>query len=434
MKFLTILRDSLREAVDGKIFQAMIVVSGLFILFIASISYKPMTMKDSFDNEFSLLNSFMSNNPGVGQPTFSIENYRITNGATVPWEADYELDLVVTCPSKEAFDLAKKSKLPGTDAESVRHKMKEQYYYLSNVAVEEVPTGNPAQARMRITTHGTTVAEAAGWLHEPTILFGVRVPFYSRTLRTLVYRVENSLVNFAGGIALLLIGVVVTAGFVPNLLRKGTLDLYIVKPIGRSELLVYKYVGGLIFVFVLTSVTVLGVWLVIGLRTGMWSLEFLLVIPILTLYFAILYAVSVFIGVLTRNALVAILASLFAWGLLMLVGTLNDEIKKVRHQEAKIRQVLAANDSSDDSGRSALGLPRWVETGLHVLSRALPRGWDLDTQAARGIARGVLTEQEVKKDGLDEPLPPWGETVGVSVVWIGILLGLACWRFETRDG
>jgi len=130
--------------------------------------------------------------------------------------------------------------------------------------------------------------------------------------------------------------------------------------------------------------------------------------------------------------MVAILAALFAWGALSLVGFLNDKIKDARAKEAEIRKMMG--DNSADVERSALGLPRWVETGLHVMARGLPRGWDLDTQAARGIARGVLTEQEVKKQHLDEPLPPWGETVGVSVVWIGILLGLACWRFETRDG
>ena len=32
------------------------------------------------------------------------------------------------------------------------------------------------------------------------------------------------------------------------------------KPIRRPALLVYKYLGGLTFVFLLTAVTVLGVW------------------------------------------------------------------------------------------------------------------------------------------------------------------------------
>jgi ABC-type transport system involved in multi-copper enzyme maturation permease subunit len=434
MKFLTVLKDSYREAIDGKIFQAMLVLSGLFILFVASISYNPLTLKDTIENQFGLLNRFISSNSGVGQPTFSVENYRITNGATEPWTADYELEIVVTSPTKEGLELARKSGLPWTSLKMVKAMLEQEHFYLSNQTVEEVPGATPAQMRFKVTTHGTTVTEPTAWPHEPTLLFGIRAPIFTGTLRGLVYRVEQGLVNTLGGMAVLIIGIVVTAGFIPNLLRKGTLDLYIVKPIGRSDLLVYKYVGGLIFVFLLTAFTVVGVWLVIGLRSGIWAPEFLLLVPILTFYFAILYAVSVLIGVLTRNALVAILAAFIAWGVLSLSGYLNDKIRTIRQTEQQVQKQLDPNAAPDSGGQSALGLPRGVETTLQVLTRALPRGWDLDTQTGRAIARGVLTEQEREVRGLNEPLPSWAETIGVSLVWIAILLGLACWRFETRDG
>jgi ABC-type transport system involved in multi-copper enzyme maturation permease subunit len=434
MKFLTVLRDSYREAVDGKIFQAMVVLSGLFILFVASISYRPLTLKDALENQFSLTNALVSRNPSLGQPTFSIDNYRVTNGAAEPWKGDYELDFVVTCPSKESLETAKKSNLPGTTLESTKSLMLQACYYLSNQAVTEVADTPPNEMRFRFTSRGTTVTEASAWPHEPKLLFGVRAPIFTATLRGLVYSVEQRIVNGLGGLAVLLIGVVVTAGFIPNLMRKGTLDLYIVKPISRSELLVYKYVGGLLTVFLLSAITITGVWITIGLRAGVWAPEFLLLIPIITLYFAILYAVSVLIGVLSRNALVAILAALMAWGALSLVGYLNDKIREVRQQEQKIRNVLGPNAQLQEGERSALGLPRGVETALHALAQGLPRGWDLDTQASRAIARGVLTEQEVQQRNLDEPLPSWAETIGVSVLWIAVFLGLACWRFETRDG
>jgi ABC-type transport system involved in multi-copper enzyme maturation permease subunit len=431
MKFLTILKDSYREAVDGKIFQAMVVISGLFILFVASISYKPLTLKDSLENQFGWMNLLMSRNPSIGSPTFTVENYQITNGATQAWDADYELEVAVTCPTKEALELARKSNLPWTTPTAAKLMMDQGFYYLSHVTITESPPKEPGQIRFNITTHGTTVTEASAWPHEPKLLFGIRAPILTDSLRGLVYRVEQSLVNSLGGLAVLLIGIIITAGFVPNLLRKGTLDLYIVKPIGRSELLIYKYIGGLLFVFLLTTITVLGVWVVIGLRAGIWAPEFLLLIPNLTFFFAILYAVSVLIGVLTRSALVAILAALFAWGLLSLAGYLNDKIKAVRQTEAQVRHALG---SASAESQSAIGLPVWTESALHAVTTALPRGWDLDKQAARSIAHSILTEQEVKVRNLDEPLPSWAETIGVSLAWIVLLLALACWRFETRDG
>ena len=419
MKFLTVLKDSYREAVDGKIFQAMVVLSGLFILFVASISYKPLPLKEAIENKLSLTNTLVSRNAALGQPTFSIDNYRVTNGATEPWNGDYELDFVVTTPSKEMLEVAKKSNLPGTTLASAKSLLQQMCYYLSNQTLTEVADTPPNELRFRFTSRGTTVTEATAWPHEPTVLFGVRAPIFTDTLRGLVYSVEQRIVNGLGGLAVLLIGVVVTAGFIPNLMRKGTLDVYVVKPIGRSELLVYKYVGGLLTVFLLSAITIVGVWVTTGLRAGIWAPEFLLLIPITTLYFAIIYSVSVLFGVLSRNALVAILAALMAWGALSLVGSLNDKIREVRRQEQQIRNVLGPNAQPEEGERSALGLPR---------------GWDLDTQASRAIARGVLTEQEVQQGNLNEPLPSWAETVGVSALWIAVFLGLACWRFETRDG
>src|SRR5436305_1048567 len=101
MKFFVILKDSYREAVDGKVFQAMLVLSALFILFVSSISYKPLTLRDALDRKFGIINYLTSLNAAAGAPQFTIENYRVTNDAAEPWNADYELDFVVTSSTKE---------------------------------------------------------------------------------------------------------------------------------------------------------------------------------------------------------------------------------------------------------------------------------------------------------------------------------------------
>ena len=77
----------------------------------------------------------------------------------------------------------------------------------------------------------------------------------------------------------LLIAVILTAFYVPNMLRKGSIDLLISKPIGRTPLLIYKYIGGLTFIFLVSAFTVGGVWLVLALRTGYWDPTFLILIP-----------------------------------------------------------------------------------------------------------------------------------------------------------
>src|SRR5439155_10272753 len=135
---------------------------------------------------------------------------------------------------------------------------------------------------------------------------------------------------------------VVTAGFIPNALARGSFDLMASKPISRTTLLVYKYVGGLTFIFVLTAATVLGIWLAVGVRTGLWALDFLTVIPLLTFHFAILYAISTFAAVFTRSALLAILLAVAASGLFWGLGKAHDGIRN--REDARAAGPIAPND------------------------------------------------------------------------------------------
>src|SRR5204863_726439 len=116
-----------------------------------------------------------------------------------------------------------------------------------------------------------------------------------------------------GSLVTLLASIIITSFFIPNMLRKGTVDLLIVKPIHRWVLLVYKYVGGLTFVLLNTAVALGGIWLALGLRSGIWANTFLLMIFVYTFFFAILYAVSTLVAVMTRSAIATILLTCAAW-------------------------------------------------------------------------------------------------------------------------
>src|SRR5207248_2187452 len=121
--------------------------------------------------------------------------------------------------------------------------------------------------------------------------------------------IQDQIVNGIGALVALCLSVVITAFFIPNLMRKGSIDLLVSKPIGRVQLLVYKYVGGLTFIFLVSVFTIGGVWLVMAARSGMWDPSFLFVIFALTFTFAILYAVSTAVAVYTRSAIASILVT-----------------------------------------------------------------------------------------------------------------------------
>src|SRR5206468_8438975 len=121
----------------------------------------------------------------------------------------------------------------------------------------------------------------------------------------------------------------------------------------------FKYVGGLTFVFLNTAYAVGGIWLVMGLRSGIWSSGFLLTIPAITFYFAILYAVSTLAAVVTRSAIVAILVTVGFWFTMYLVGLVYTGLDMMKKEAEMQRQI-----------------PEWVFTTADVAHAVLPRTSD----------------------------------------------------------
>jgi ABC-type transport system involved in multi-copper enzyme maturation permease subunit len=438
VKLLALLKDSLREAVDRKIFAAMLVLSGLLTLFVFSISYRTITLEDDLQTAVGTMTWGMSFNPHLGKPTFRIENFRQTNDAKEPWLGDYQFDWVA-----EATDLGKIPPGLPTTRWGVRRFMN-GIHYLKNVEVSENESKEKNQPRFTVTTHGTTVDDALGWRYEPKILFAVPLPFFHTSVREMVYFVESSLVSGLGAWVAVLVGVVITASFIPNMLQTGAIELWLSKPIYRPARLAYKYLGGLVFVFLLTAATVFGVWAAIGLRSGIWATGFLIVIPAVTFYFALLYSVSTLTAVFTRSTVVAILATLAVWFGLWLNGVIHstlDGFRQVRIKaEQTVRDASGAPDAPDKPDDEAGGqqrpqppdLPQWVYTTSDVFYKVLPRTGEMNDLTAAWVGRGLLSEADQKRQEKTDR-PPWWETVGVTAAFIGVMLGLACWKFTRTD-
>lgn len=460
-RFIAILRDSYREALSTWVVPVMLVLAGLLILFVSSVSFRQVGLQAELEKSFGTFNWALGLNPANGKPRFEVENVTGTNPAE-PWKADYTFDVALYGGTPEFLGQARQSAGFPVTRRRMENFLGQAVAFLDHIHVEEVaePPGAGAVAgglagparqsltgereRFHVTTHGTKIADRMSWPHQPTIFFVWDLPF-NMSLRDGVYTLEKRLVNDAGAWITLLVSVIITAGFIPNMLRKGALDLYIAKPISRVGLLVYKYIGGLIFVLLLTAVTVTGVWAVIGLRTGIWTPHFLALIPLLTFYFAILYSVSTLAAVLTRSTLVAILATITVWGLLFVIGWGHEYVAKAKKAEQQVMDAVHQANPQAQQGedpdieasrnrRQPWQVPTWLDVLARALYNPLPRTYDLDDRMIRVIAQGVLTEFELKQNGQDQPLPPWPETIGVSLALIAVMLALASWRLVTRDG
>jgi ABC-type transport system involved in multi-copper enzyme maturation permease subunit len=476
MKFLAILKDSLREALDSKVLYALLILSALVIVGVASISFKPRPAELGISD---IVSRFPGAQPNFANPNpplhYSVEDFKALNDKK-PWEADYRFDLVAhespkrgedgkELPPEGVFRLIvfvyglqkEEGKLTAEERESRKRLLALQEQaanvppdqlrkFLDEKMREEVAHVSPAQMERfiadQLSSRGTLEAKEvklksadAGdvrfevqtapkaetfrtWPHEVSYGFGAYTSKSDTRIGSLLYGVEDNLIGgFGAGIAMLL-ATVVTAFFIPNMLRKGTVDLLLSKPIHRATLLVYKYIGGLTFMFLTTVVTVAGVWLALGLRSGLWAPGFLLSIFILTFQFAIFYAVSTLVAVLTRSPIVCILVACFTWVILWAVGAGHILLDATREFPADLRPV-----------------PEWVYTTGDAAHFVLPRYKDLDALNSELMGRDLLGPESPERVTMTRIFSSisWGKSVGFTVGFIAVMLALAAFSFSRKD-
>lgn len=289
--------------------------------------------------------------------------------------------------------------------------------------LERVPGDKPGDWVFKIRTGPST--EPRVWPVKLSLLFGVYESDTPLPLGVILYLIQDIVISSVGGMIIILIAVIVTAFFIPNMLRPGSVVMLLSKPINRGTLLLFKYFGGLFFVLILSAFVVGGVWLITGIRAGVWAPGVWAVVPLMTLSFAILYAVSTLAAVLTRNSIVAILVTVAFGGLLWLVGKVESVAQIFRFQADAVAELKKEEPQ----------YPMWTKIS-GGLNRALPRWHDIDVLSGNAVMNSLMTLKQQEAQGasaLQKHLPSWGGTIGVTAIWIVALLGIACWRFSTKD-
>lgn len=88
--------------------------------------------------------------------------------------------------------------------------------------------------------------------------------------KMLVHQVETGFLTISWNL-IIFFSLISTASFIPSMLEKGTIDLLISKPISRPMILISKYLGAVLFVF-LSMVFLMGsIWLILSLKSGYWG-------------------------------------------------------------------------------------------------------------------------------------------------------------------
>jgi ABC-type transport system involved in multi-copper enzyme maturation permease subunit len=464
-QFFAILKDSFREAVDGFVIYVMLGLSAILILIAASMSFTPTAPDHAFGKIVEQFAIVFQDKSRSRTPSFSFGvKYKASD--VKPEGNGYRLQLTATAPVRKGdnkkgpdgtfgHDRAQGDEFRATvlnwagkvgakisappvggkkmegalptastadDQKAVPNDLMEafianQFEMLAgmNATVKRVTDelSEPSYVFDVTTSGGSSVR---GWPHATKIFFGAVTLDDETPLGGMLWAVEDIIINRFGGTMAILVGLIITAFFIPNMLRKGSVDLLISKPIGRGPLLVYKYVGGLTFMLLVSAFTVGGIWFVLALRSGYWDPSFLIAIPLLTLSFGVLYAVSTLAAVVTRSAIAAMLLSVGFAFFLFVFGQI-----KAEYDDRRVK--------NPDVPRSA-----WVATVVDGGSDILPRTRDLDQMIRRAITRGTLppTMERLALQTAGDP-PPAYATFGVTFAFIALMLGLSCWWFTKRD-
>jgi ABC-type transport system involved in multi-copper enzyme maturation permease subunit len=136
---------------------------------------------------------------------------------------------------------------------------------------------------------------------------------------------------FGGG---LFLSIFSTAGIISYLLEKGNIDLFLSKPISRLQLILGKFFGGILIVFLNVAYAVVGIWLLIGLKFSNWDLTFLYSILTITFAFAVIYSLIILATVLTRSSVLALVLSYTIFFIISPILAARDRIFEFAHNNA----------------------------------------------------------------------------------------------------
>jgi ABC-type transport system involved in multi-copper enzyme maturation permease subunit len=217
--------------------------------------------------------------------------------------------------------------------------------------------------------------------------------------------VDELVLGFESGFSAILylvgtfLAVFATAHLVPRLQEKGTIDLYLSRPVGRVPLLLSRFAGGLLLSAVNVFYLIASIWLVVGWKTGVWDPRMLEGGGVILFAIASLLSFAFLVGVVTSSTSVSIMTT---YALFF--------VSSILAAHEKIEAALSSEWSA--------GLVR----GLYWL---LPK----TAQLGQAVVFLVSDGHGFRRAPALEPLVVYGTTALFAVS----ALALASWLFSRKD-
>ena len=234
----------------------------------------------------------------------------------------------------------------------------------------------------------------------------------------------DHVIDFIVGFFGIFLAIVVSAGMIPETYRIGSVDLLLSKPLNRPALFLSKFIGGCAFVLMNICYLIVGLFLIVGLRWGLWDARILIAIPVFLFYFMILFSVTALVGLLSRSTILSLFLTLLFWGSCILIASSKQAMEKLLPvgQVVDGSQVVVPEDGADKKPEGDAFWQSVYTFGILPLYTVLPKPLELDETVQYFLDRkGKMQERAV-----------WSPVIS-SAIFLLVVLGICCvisWRAE----
>ena len=183
------------------------------------------------------------------------------------------------------------------------------------------------------------------------------------------------------------LAVFASAGLIPAVFEPGRIELLLSKPVERYHILLGRYIGNVLVVAANVFYLVFSVWLIFGIKTGVWTAGFIWSSGLIMFIFAVLLTVVVLVGVLWESAVVA---TMVTFGIMLISPILAQ------------KQILERLLSSE-----------WSRNVVRIMYYALPKVFDV----------GRIVRATVLGDPIGTWMPIWSSALfGVVILSAGLFV------------
>jgi ABC-type transport system involved in multi-copper enzyme maturation permease subunit len=310
-------------------------------------------------------------------------------------------------------------------------------------------------------------------------------------LATVLYKaIFSMIVSMWLAWAAAILALISTASIFPDLVARGSIDLMLSKPVSRVTIFFAKFASGLLFAILQVGIVCIGVFIALGWRLGEWNWVIFAAIPIVTVFFSYLFAISALAGVVTRSSITALLLAIVFWLALFSLQQTEGFVlwfkmeAQVAHEaaeqdEAELQERLAELDPDDEAAErlrvrlkrdldAAAGERESQHSTLETLERWHGRiDWIITPLPKTALTidllnRWLISEDEISftdlmagnfrfdEEGKIVPVDPpetegqrrvaehyesksYWYILGTSLLFEAFILLLACWMFVRRD-